>query len=47
MVNKSKIIEERALNGDHFETEGNHELNKDKRALYWVFCQIFDPWFNP
>ena len=43
MVTKSKIICERALNGRHFETEGNHELNKHEKTLHWVFYQICDP----
>ena len=46
MVNKSKIIEERNLNADYFEIEGNHELNKEGKSLHWVFYQIFDPWLT-
>ena len=42
MVNKSKIIGARVLNGRHFETEGNHELNKDEKTLHWVFYQNCD-----
>ena len=46
-VNKSKITGENTFNRDHFETEGNHESSKDKKALFWVFLQICDQYFNP
>ena len=37
MVNKSKIIDEKTLNGDHFGPECNHELNSNEKILFWVF----------
>ena len=33
-VNKTKITGENTFNGNHFETEGNHGLNKDKKTLF-------------
>ena len=46
-VNKSKIIGEKTLNGDHFGTERNHELNNDEKTLFGVFYQICDKCFIP
>ena len=45
-VNKRKIICVKALNGDHFGTEFNHELNNNLKILFWVFYRICGPWFN-
>ena len=41
-VNEIKIVGKNTFNGDHFETETNHESRKDKKALFWVFLQIYD-----
>ena len=38
---------EKNFNGDHFETEGNQDLNNDEKTLLWVFWQIYNPWFYP
>ena len=39
-VNKSEITGENTFNGDHFETEGNHEPSEDEKTLFWVFCRF-------
>ena len=46
-INKSKITAKNSFDGDHFESEGNHESSKDEKSLFWVFLQICDQCFNP
>ena len=46
-VNKSKITSEYTFNGDHLETEDNHEPTEDEETLFFFFLQICGPCFNP
>ena len=39
-VNKSKITVKNTFNGDHFETEGNHESIKDEKTFFGYFCRF-------
>ena len=46
-VNKSKITVKNTFNEDNLAIAGNHEANKDKKSLFWVFLQICCPCFTP
>ena len=46
-INETKITTGKCFSSDRFGFRDNHELNNDKRILFWVFLQIHEPCFNP
>ena len=39
-VNKTKITDEDAFNGNHFGIKDNYESSNDEKTLSWVFCRF-------
>ena len=46
-MNEAKIASKNAFTGNPFRSESNHENSNNKKALFWVFLQIFDLSFLP
>ena len=44
-IKENNVASEKNYNRNSFVIEGNHESSNDKKALSWVFLQIFDPCF--